>query len=63
MKREALYNEALATVSAWAVEVPLYRKQTVLLMSTSGIRADTLPPDMTAYYSWTRETERLQLPT
>lgn len=60
-KRQALYREVFATVSAWAVEVPLYQKQTVLLMRTGDVNVDTLPQDTTAYYDWTREAELLQL--
>lgn len=60
-KREALYEKIEAVVMDWAVEVPVYQKQTVVIASTVALNIDTLVADMTPYYDWKREVEILQM--
>ncbi|MBQ7834768.1 MAG: ABC transporter substrate-binding protein [Ruminiclostridium sp.] len=50
---DILFNE-------YAVEIPVYQRSDCVLFSTLRVNTDTLPENMTGYYSWVNEAERIE---
>lgn len=59
--RTLMYKEALDIVMDWAVEVPIYQRANCYIFSTERIKIDTLTPDMTTYWNWMYDIEKLEL--
>ena len=59
--RKAVYKEALDFVVDFAVEVPVYQRQDATFISTARIEEESIPKDLTTYYSFIAEIEKLQL--
>ena len=45
----------------WGVEVPVYQRSECYIFSSERINISTLTPDMTPYWSWRNEVEKLEL--
>jgi peptide/nickel transport system substrate-binding protein len=41
--------------------VPVYQRQDCSIFSTQRINIDTLPKDMTTYWGWGREIEKIEM--
>ena len=59
--RKATYKEALEIIMSWGVEIPTYQRQEATLISTARINEETIPKDLTSYYTFVYEIEKLQL--
>ncbi|MDI9508545.1 MAG: ABC transporter substrate-binding protein [Clostridiales bacterium] len=59
--RKATYKLALDIIMDWAVELPNYQRQNFVIVSTDRINIDTITPDITSYYHWYYEIEKLEL--
>lgn len=59
--RKALYRECLEIINDWAVEVPVYQRQNVVIFSTQRINMETVTPDMTTFWGWENDIEQLEL--
>lgn len=59
--RTLMYREALDIVMDWAVELPIYQRQNCYIFSTERVKIDTLTPDMTTYWDWMNDVEKLEL--
>ena len=59
--RKSVYKAALDVVMDWAVEIPCYQRQNVILFSTERINVDTLTPDITTFWGWMNDIELLEL--
>ena len=59
--RKATYKEALEMLMDWGVELPTYQRQEATLVSTTRIKVDTIPGDLTPYYGWLAEVHTLEL--
>lgn len=59
--RKTLYKECLEIIADWAVEIPVYQRQNVVIFSTQRINMDTVTPDMTTFWGWENDVERLEL--
>ena len=59
--RKTLYRECLRIISDWAVEIPVYQRQNVYIFSAQRIAMDTLTPDITTFWGWENDIERLQM--
>lgn len=59
--RKTLYKECLEIINDWAVEIPVYQRQNVVIFSTQRINMDTVTPDMTTFWGWENDIERLEL--
>ena len=59
--RKTLYRECLEIIGDWAVEIPMYQRQNLVIFSPRRIDLESLTPDMTTFWSWEREIERLQM--
>lgn len=59
--RKSVYQAAMEIILDNAVEVPVYQRSDALVVSSERLDADTLPGDMTPYWTWLQEVESLQL--
>lgn len=59
--RKTLYKEALDIVADWAVEIPMYQRQNCIIFSTERINMDTVTPDITTFWSWRNDVEKLEM--
>jgi len=59
--RKTLYRECLEIISDWAVEIPVYQRQNVVIFSAQRIDLATLTPDMTTFWGWENDIEKLQM--
>lgn len=59
--RIPMYKEALDIVMDWAVEVPIYQRTNCFIFSTERVNISTLTPDITTYWDWKNDIEKLEL--
>ena len=59
--RKATYKECLDIIKDWAVEVPVYQRQDIYVLSPERVNADTLTPDITPYWNWMYDIEKLEM--
>ncbi len=59
--RKMLYKECLDIIADWAVEIPMYQRQNVFIFSADRINMNTLTPDITTFWGWENDIEKLQM--
>jgi len=59
--RKTMYNACLDIVVDWAVEVPVYQRQNAIIFSTERVNMSTVTPDITTFYKWHSEIEKVEL--
>ena len=59
--RKAMYKACLDTIIDWACEVPVYQRQNAIIFSTERVNMDTVTPDITTFYKWYAEIEKIEL--
>ncbi len=59
--RKSVYQAAMELIMDNAVEVPIYQRSDCVLVSTERVNLDSLPTDMTPYWSWSAELEKIQV--
>lgn len=59
--RKGLYKAAMEIVMDWAVEIPVYQRSECYIFSTERVNISTLTPDMTPYWNWMSEVEKLEM--
>ena len=59
--RKVLYKECLDIILDWAVEVPTYQRKNVVIFSTERVDIDTVAKDITPFYGWLSEVEKIEL--
>jgi peptide/nickel transport system substrate-binding protein len=59
--RKELFRSAFNIILDWGVEVPVYQRQDCTIFSTKRIKIDTLPQDMTTYWSWARGIHNIEI--
>ncbi len=59
--RKSIYQAAMEIIMDYAVEIPIYQRSEALVVSSERVNVDSLPGDMTPYWSWTAEKEKLEL--
>lgn len=59
--RKGLYRAAMDIVLDWGVELPVYQRSEAYIFSTERVNIDTLTPDMTPYWSWMAEVEKIEM--
>ena len=50
--RKEMYKQCLDIIADWAVEIPVYQRQNVVVFSTERVDMTSVPADITAYYGW-----------
>ena len=59
--RKTLYRACLDVIADWAVEIPMYQRQNAVIFSTERIDTATLTPDMTTFWGWENDIEKVKL--
>lgn len=59
--RKTVYKAAMEIILDWGVEVPIYQRSDAVVVSSTHVKVDTLPKDMTPYWGWASEIEKLEV--
>ncbi len=59
--RKTLYKACLDIIADWAVELPVYQRQNVVIFSAKRVNMDTVTPDMTSFWGWENDIEKLEM--
>ncbi len=59
--RKAVYKDCLDIIIDWAVEIPCYQRQNITVFSPDRVDVSTVTPDITPYWSWMSEIERIRM--
>lgn len=59
--RKAVYKEVLDFIVDYAVEIPVYQRQNASVFSTQRVNVDSIPQDLTTFYSYLNEIEKIQM--
>lgn len=59
--RKQIYKACLDEILDWAVEVPVYQRQNIVIASSQRVATDTVTPDVTTYWGWLSEVETLNM--
>jgi peptide/nickel transport system substrate-binding protein len=59
--RKSVYKACLDIILDWAVEVPSYQRQNIIIFSTARVNIDTVTPDITTYWGWMNDIELLEV--
>ncbi len=59
--RKAIYKLALDEIADWAVELPTYQRQNCTVFSTQRVKMDTVTPDITTFWLWLKESEKIEM--
>lgn len=59
--RKTTYKACLDIIIDWAVEVPFYQRQNCVIYSSERINVDTMTPDITTFYTWMSEIEKIEM--
>ncbi len=59
--RKSMYKACLDKVIDWAVEIPVYQRQNAVIFSTERVNMDTVTRDITTFYGWLSEIEKIEL--
>ena len=59
--RKSMYKACLDIIIDWAVEIPVYQRQNAIIFSTERINLDSVTPDITTFYGWMKEVEKIEL--
>lgn len=57
--RKGLYKAAMEIIMDWGVEIPIYQRSDALTISTERVDVSSLPSDLTPYWVWLNEAEKL----
>lgn len=59
--RKASYKKCLDIILDWGVEIPSYQRQNAYIFSTERVNTETITPDITPYWGWAAEIEKLEM--
>ncbi|MHB8963944.1 MAG: ABC transporter substrate-binding protein [Saccharofermentanales bacterium] len=59
--RKATYKTALDIILDWAVEIPTYQRQNLVIFSTERVNIETVTPDITTYWGWMNDIELVEM--
>ncbi|MBP3540674.1 MAG: ABC transporter substrate-binding protein [Clostridia bacterium] len=59
--RKVLYRAALEDIMDWAVEIPAYQRQNIVIASSQRVDTATVTPDVTTYWGWLSEIETMKM--
>ena len=59
--RKATYKECLDIIMDWGVEIPTYQRQNAIVFSTQRVNMDTVTPDITTFWGWMNDIEKLEM--
>ena len=59
--RKILYKQALDIILDWGVEIPTYQRKNAVIFSTERVNIDTVTKDITPFYGWLAEVDKIEL--
>ena len=59
--RKAVYKSCFDIIIDWAVEIPVYQRQNAYIFSPERVDMETVTPDITCYYDWRNEVQKIGL--
>ncbi len=59
--RKAMYKEAMEIILDWGVELPVYQRSEATIFSSERIDTATIPTDMTPYWTYQSEINKIAL--
>ena len=59
--RKQIYKACLDIVVDWACEIPFYQRQNAIIFSTERVNIDSVTPDISTFYGWMNEIEKIAL--
>ena len=59
--RKAIYGQCLDIIRSWAVEVPVFQRNEFFLFSPQRINMDTVTPDITSFWDWMNDLEKVEM--
>ena len=59
--RKGLYKAAMEIIMDWGVELPVYQRSEAYVVSTERVDGSSLPTDMTPYWTWKAEIEKIKV--
>ena len=59
--RKEVYKDALNEIMDWAVEIPAYQRQNIVIASTERVNIDTVTPDVTTYWGMLAEVQLIEM--
>ena len=59
--RKQVYKAALDEIIDWAVEVPTYQRQNIVIASSERVDIPTVTPDVTTYWGWLIEVQNMKM--
>ena len=59
--RKAMYKEAMEIILDWGVELPVYQRSNATIFSSERIVVDSIPKDMTPYWTFLAEIDQIQV--
>lgn len=59
--RKSAYRDAMDIIMDWGVELPLYQRKDCTVASTERVVTDSVPGDMTPYYTWLMDAHLLEV--
>jgi len=59
--RKEVYTAALNEIMDWAVEIPAYQRQNIVIASSKRVDIDTVTKDVTTYWGWLSEIETMKM--
>ena len=59
--RKAAYKQCLDIILDWGVEIPVYQRKDVTLVSAERVKTDSIVQDMTPFYGWDKEIENIEM--
>ena len=59
--RKILYKQCLDIILDWGVEIPTYQRKNAVIFSTERVNIDTVAKDITPFYGWLAEVDKIEL--
>ena len=59
--RKAAYKQCLDIILDWGVEIPVYQRKDITLVSAERVKTDSIVQDMTPFYGWDKEIENIEM--
>ncbi len=59
--RKQVYKAALDEIIDWAVEVPTYQRQNIIIASSQRVDIPTVTGDVTTFWKWTEDIEKVKM--
>lgn len=61
--RKEMYKACLNEIMDWAVEVPAYQRQNIVIASSERVDTTTVTPDVTTYWGWLSDVQTMKMAT